>query len=233
MFPIRDTLRSRRFPIVNCALIIANIAVFVHQWLLPENDQVQFAHLYGTVPARLTVPGFAHAQGYPPGGLQTILTSMFLHGGLFHLLTNMWALWIYGDNVEDRLGHVRYLFFYVFAGVLAMVAHVALNLTSPIPAVGASGAIAGVMGAYMLMFPLARIVVMIPIVIYPLFVQVPAFAVLLLWIATQVMGAADALRAGPQMTGGVAFWAHVGGFFAGMLLCRRYNRSRGIKGTRR
>ena len=224
MIPIRDTATSRCFPWVNSALIIANLAVFVHQVMLPESTQIPFANLYGTIPARLTVSGWADHHGFPPGGLHTLFTSMFLHGSLLHLIGNMWALWIYGDNVEDRLGHIRYLVFYVFAGALAMLAHVLLNLSSPIPTVGASGAIAGVMGAYMLMFPMTRIVVLIPIIIFPLFVEIPAFAVLIVWIVTQVLGGMDALTHGPQTVGGVAFWAHVGGFFAGMLLCRKIRR---------
>jgi membrane associated rhomboid family serine protease len=150
----------------------------------------------------------------------TLITSMFLHGGWMHLIGNMWFLWIYGDNVEDILGKAQYLVFYLLSGVAAGVVHLVFNFDSPIPTVGASGAIAGVMGAYMLKFPHSRIVTLIPIIIFFTTVEIPAFLILIYWFAIQIFsGVGEIGRAGVQQ-GGVAWFAHVGGFVAGAILIK-------------
>jgi len=222
MFPIRDNVPARRAPIVTYLLIGVNVVLFLRQAALPDPAQLEYLHVFGVVPRRLLQPAWAERVGFPPGAALSLFTSMFLHGGWFHLISNMWALWLFGDNVEDRLGRLRYILFYVLCGVVAMLAHVALNPASVVPAVGASGAIAGVMGAYLLYFPLARMVVMIPVFFYPLFFEVPAVVFLVLWILTQLVGGASARLAGAAGAGGVAFWAHVGGFFCGMILGARW-----------
>jgi membrane associated rhomboid family serine protease len=153
---------------------------------------------------------------------------MFLHGGFLHLLGNVWFLWLFGDNIEDRLGHWRYLLFYVLAGVLAGLLHAALNFRSTVPTIGASGAIAGVLGAYFMCFPFSWITVLIPVLFLPLIIKLPAVIFLLLWITSQVAGGYDLLSRGGAQAGGIAFWAHVGGFAAGVWLIRslRTGRSR-------
>ncbi len=220
MIPLRDNVPARRFPVVTLTLIVTNVLVFLFQNSLPDHAHEVFIRLRGVVPLRFGNPPLADSLGYPSGAWTSMLSYMFLHGGWFHLISNMWALWLFGDNVEDRLGRVRYLFFYAVCGVLAALAHVMLNASSAMPTVGASGAIAGVMGAYFLMFPYARMVVMIPIIIYPLLIEIPASIYLFIWIATQIVsGTFDMFSAG---VAGVAFWAHIGGFFAGMLLSDKH-----------
>ena len=214
MIPIRDTIKSRTFPFVTLALIGANILVFLHEISLPPDTMRQFAHTWGVVPARIT--GGRLGSPDTMQNYASLFTSMFLHGGWLHLLGNMWILWLFGDNIEDRFGHVRYLGFYVLCGVCSMLGHLALNPASTVPTLGASGAIAGVMGAYFLLFPLASIVVVIPIFFYPFFTEVPAVIFLLLWITMQVMSGAATLSEGSAQAGGVAFWAHVAGFAVGL-----------------
>jgi membrane associated rhomboid family serine protease len=201
-------------------LIVANAAVFLWQLTLPPELRETLLRVFGVVPARLAHPAWAADAGYPRGAALSLLTATFLHGGVFHLVSNMWALWLFGDNVEDRLGHFRYLLFYLVCGVASMLAHVLFNGSSVLPAVGASGAIAGVMGAYLLMYPFARMVVVVPLLFYPLFVEIPAVVFLLLWILSQLVRGTGSLLFGAAGAGGIAFWAHVGGFFAGMALAR-------------
>ncbi|MBN1675446.1 MAG: rhomboid family intramembrane serine protease [Kiritimatiellae bacterium] len=219
MLPIRDNIPSRRVPFVTYLLMLANVAVFVYELRLSDTDLARMFHCYGVVPIRFTAPLTARYAGCTGGSLLSFVTYMFLHGGWLHIISNMWALWLFGDNVEDRLGHFRFLLFYLACGVLAVIAHVRLVPHNTFPTVGASGAIAGVMGAYFLFFPLARILVMVPILFFPLDFEVPAFFYLLFWIVTQYLSAAAMLRTGAANAGGgVAFWAHVGGFIAGLVL---------------
>ncbi|MGQ9661710.1 MAG: rhomboid family intramembrane serine protease [Kiritimatiellia bacterium] len=218
MIPLRDNVPARFTPFVTYLLIIINVVVYLHQANLDPRETEIFAHLYGTVPARFTHPVWGARVAFPPGAVLTLFTSMFLHGGLLHLFSNMWALWLFGDNVEDRLGHLRYLIFYLLSGVLAMGTHVFFNLESKIPAVGASGAIAGVMGAYMVNFPRANVIVLVPVLFYPLFLEVPAVFFLLVWFVGQLMSGTTSLLIRSPGLGGVAFWAHVGGFVAGVFL---------------
>ena len=215
MIPLRDTIPSRSVPLVNGALIAACVGVFVLQLLAGKGGDA-LVSTFGFVPARLF-----HAAELGPGslafGVVGLFSSMFLHGGLLHLAGNMLFLWIFGDNVEDALGHGRYFLFYLGSGVLAALFQGFLATTSLVPMVGASGAIAGVLGAYFVLYPHARVVTVVPLfLLFPL-VEVPAFLFLLLWFLLQFwQGSASLLAAGKASGGGVAWWAHVGGFAAGI-----------------
>jgi membrane associated rhomboid family serine protease len=217
MLPIRDTISSRNLPIATWLLIVANSAVFLLEVMVPPPALDALIHLFGIVPARYTHPEWAVWAGYPVDHFWPFFTSMFLHGDWLHLLGNMWTLWIFGDNVEDRMGPVRFVAFYLICGLAAGLVHWFTNLDSTIPTLGASGAIAGVMGAYFFLFPHSRLIVLVPILFFPWFFEMPAVAFLGFWALTQVVSGvfspADSL-----LVGGVAWWAHVGGFFVGMAL---------------
>jgi membrane associated rhomboid family serine protease len=219
LIPLRDTIPSRSVPLVNTALIAACIGGFVIQVLAGDGGEA-LVRAFGFVPARLFHPG-----ELGPGSLSLgafgLFSSMFLHGGFLHLAGNMLFLWIFGDNVEDALGHGRYLLFYLASGVLAALLQGVFSPTSLVPMVGASGAIAGVLGAYFVLYPHARVVTLVPLFfLFPL-VEVPAFVFLLLWFLLQFWQGSAALvtsgKAGAA-SGGVAWWAHVGGFAAGIAL---------------
>jgi membrane associated rhomboid family serine protease len=198
VIPLRDDIGHRRFPLVNWFFILANIAVFVLQFLgiVPSS--------FAAVPERIS---HGHA-------LYTILTSMFMHGGLFHILSNMWFLYIFGDNVEDAFGHASYFAIYILAGICGALAQVTVAPNSSIPMVGASGAISGVLGAYMVLYPAARILTLLPIFIFIQFLNVPAIVFLGYWILIQLLSGFGSPRTG----GGVAFFAHIGGFALGFLM---------------
>jgi membrane associated rhomboid family serine protease len=215
MLPLTDTVRSRSFPVVNWLIIGANVAVFVLlEAPLGPRQLNQFVFTWGLVPAELF-------RG-EPWAVLTVFSSMFLHGGWLHLISNMWALYIFGDNVEDRLGSGRYLVFYLICGVAAAFAQSAVDPGSELPLVGASGALSGVLAGYLLLFPTARVVTLIPIFLFPWFVQIPAVAYLLIWFAMQFLSGVASL--GSPAAGGVAYWAHIGGFVAGLLLVRLFAR---------
>jgi membrane associated rhomboid family serine protease len=223
MIPIRDAVRSRTRPFVTWMLIAANVAVFILEIRLPAGQLVAVFQQYGVVPSRLEELSFG------VGSLRLLypfFTGMFLHGGWIHLIGNMWSLWLFGDNVEDRFGHFRFLLFYLLGGIAAYLLHAILLIDSSIPAIGASGAIAAVMGAYVFMFPKARILTIVPIFIIPLFIQIPAFIFIGLWFVSQLFSGAAALASG--ITGaGIAWWAHIGGFLFGIatvFLFRRRDR---------
>jgi membrane associated rhomboid family serine protease len=208
MIPLRDTLRPETLPIVTRLLIVINVLVFLYQAGLGAAGE-RFILTYGLVPRHFE---FGRLDTFRP-----IFTSMFLHGGWMHLIGNMLYLHIFGDNVEDRLGHLRFLLLYVLSGLVAGLAQIAINSDSPLPMVGASGAIAGVTGAYFLFFPRARIVTLVPVFVFLQIVEIPAVFFLFFWFAFQLflgIGSLGMETAG----GGVAFWAHVGGFIAGMVL---------------
>jgi len=217
MIPIRDTVPRRNPPLAVYSLIGLNFLIFALELSLPREHLERLFYLFGIVPARYTHPQWAEWVGFPVDDYWPFLTSMFLHGGWLHIIGNMWALWIFGDNVEDRMGPVRFTLFYVGCGLVAGVVHWFTNAQSVLPTVGASGAIAGVMGAYFVLFPYARIVVLIPILFIPLFFELPAVTYLLFWVLSQVFSGTLVL-AGSKDVGGVAFWAHVGGFAAGLAL---------------
>ncbi|QJF51589.1 rhomboid family intramembrane serine protease [Roseobacter ponti] len=205
MFPIRDHNPSGRTPFVTWALMAANILIFFSYW--GEMDNVRYMNAFwydwSLIPARVITGD----------GTYTIISAMFLHGGLMHLAGNMLFLFIFGDNIEDTMGHFGFLVFYLVCGVLASVAHIAIEPGSTVPLVGASGAIAGVMGAYLLLFPRARVdILLILIVIFRVF-PIPAWIMLLLWFGMQFVGG---IGAGAE-AGGVAYWAHAGGFVAGVI----------------
>ena len=217
MIPIQDTVPRRNPPIVTWMIILVNALVFLLELSMSDYQLQQFSYLFGVVPARYTHPDWALRVGFPIDNYWPFLTSMFLHSGWLHIIGNMWTLWIFGDNVEDRMGPIRFLSFYLLCGIAAGIVHSLTNPDSMMPAVGASGAIAGVLGAYFFLFPYARIVVLIPVFIFPFFFEMPAVLYLGFWILTQVFSGTLAL-ATPEQVGGVAWWAHVGGFTAGIIL---------------
>lgn len=212
LIPIRDHNPSQRFPFVTVGLIVVNVIVFIMQWLDPRITYVYAAVPYEITGAELTP--MARMWQFQTGARTepivnpwlTIFNSMFLHGGFPHILGNMWSLWIFGNNVEDALGHLRYLLLYLFWGVVAALSHILFNWSSPVPVVGASGAIAGVMGAYLLLFPHARIDCVLWFFIIT-FVEVPAIFFLVFWFVSQFL----------VYNPGVAYLAHIGGFVAGFL----------------
>jgi membrane associated rhomboid family serine protease len=211
MIPLRDTVRARTVPYVNYAIIVLCSLVFLYEITLGKGME-QFAGVYGVVPARLTA-GYA-GGALSAGLLLPLLTSLFLHGGWLHLIGNMIYLYVFGDNIEDRLGHVGYLFFYLLAGVGASLAQVLSGPQSAMPMIGASGAIAGVLGAYFLLYPRARILTLIPLFLYFPVVELPAFFFLGIWFAMQFVQGALAGSEGE----GIAWWAHAGGFIVGGVL---------------
>lgn len=211
MLPLKDELPSRRFPFVNITLIAVNILVFIWQISLPPWEQLQFYQL-ALIPAQVT-------RGITPDDFLRILTSMFMHGGLAHIGGNMLYLWIFGDNVEDAMGHIRYLFFYLLGGFLASTAHILTNPLSTIPTVGASGAIAAVLGAYLMLYPRSRVLTLIAFGFFIRLSLIPAAIVLGLWFILQLFQGIFSLGM-PANMGGVAFWAHIGGFVVGLLLAK-------------
>jgi len=210
VIPLIDTARTRSFPLVNWLLIAANVGIFVFFELgLSDRQLGRLINTYGLVPAAL-------ASGGPRAWL-TVYTSMFLHSGWLHLLGNMWALFIFGDNVEDRMGSFRYLLFYLVAGTVAGLTQSFVSAGSHVPLIGASGAIAGVLAAYLVLYPGARVLTLILFLILPFFLEIPALFFIIIWFATQFFDGVVSLR-GAAAQGGVAYWAHVGGFITGLLV---------------
>lgn len=227
MIPLRDHNPSGSFPYVTISLIVLNSLLFLYEVSLGPSLE-RFLLRYGLVPFLVT-----HVGRIPELSLldvaPTFLTSMFLHGGWLHIIGNMWYLWIFGDNVEDRMGHGRFLVFYVACGLIAGFVHYGLNPHSKLPTVGASGAIAGVLGAYLLCFPRARVDLLIVFFLFIDVVSVPAAFVLFFWFIIQLLTGMLTLGPATAQTGGVAWWAHIGGFVAGFLfarICPRAKRSR-------
>ncbi len=216
MIPLRDTIQSKTYPIIRNIIIGINVLVFL--WQLAQGPYLKrILFLYGVVPIRYSDPGIS--------GDFTILTQvvpffsyMFLHGGFLHLLGNMWFLYIFGDNVEDRLGPSRFLAFYILSGIAAVSIHLATNWHSPLPTIGASGAIAGVMGAYFLLFPRSRVLTMVPIFFFPLLFELPAVFFLGYWVLIQFFYASVS----HGQAGGVAWWAHIGGFIFGLVTVKLF-----------
>ena len=207
MIPLRDSVPSSTTPVVTYAIVAINVLIFIQQLALsPEELHHFFAH-YGVVPARLQ--------------LTDLFTSMFLHGGFMHLIGNMWFLWIYGDNVEDVLGRAKYLGFYLTCGIAGSLVQIAADPGTSIPNIGASGAIAGVMGAYLLKFPHARVLTLIPLFVVFFTRELPAYIILIYWFILQFFSGVGTLaESSTGATGGIAFFAHVGGFLMGMLLIK-------------
>jgi membrane associated rhomboid family serine protease len=214
MIPIRDTIPSRSTAWVTRFLLMANVAAFALE--LRQGPRLEsFIYRFGLVPAHWMVGGPADFLDWPQLFL-TLLTSQFLHGGFLHLASNMLYLWIFADNVEDRLGHARFLALYLGSGVVAAVSQLLVAPSSTIPMVGASGAIAGVLGAYLIMFPSARIITLVPLGIVAETVELPAFLFLGIWFVLQWVQGLTTIGQVAEV-GGVAFWAHIGGFVSGML----------------
>jgi membrane associated rhomboid family serine protease len=203
VIPLRDVIPSRTTPVVGITLLVLNVLVFLYEQSLGENALRRFIMTWGLVPAVFD--------------WSTVITSMFLHGGWEHIIGNMLYLWIFGDNVEDRLGHGRFLFFYITCGIAAALVQTWFNPDSAIPMVGASGAISGVLGAYIILFPHSRVLTLIPLFIFIEIIEVPAIILLGLWFLLQLLSGVGSLTQ-PEAGGGVAFWAHAAGFVAGMAL---------------
>jgi len=212
MIPLRDINPIRTTPVVNYLIIIVNVLTFM--WELsfgPNLERALFNVAF--IPARFWIPGYLLPN------LITMFISMFLHGGLLHIASNMLYLWIFGDNIEDRLGHGRYLIFYLLCGFGATLSHAFFNPTSRVPAIGASGAIAGVLGAYLILFPRAQVTTLIPIFFFITIRELPAVIILGLWFVLQLFSGVGSLSvAGAEQAGGVAYFAHIGGFVLGMIL---------------
>ena len=213
MIPIRDTQVSSCLPVTTYILIGINLLVFMLQLQIGLNNQV-FFYSYGLVPAKFTVHEMSRHFSII-NRFFSIFSYMFLHGGFLHFIGNMWFLYIFGDNVEEHFGSLRFLGFYLICGIISGVFHVFLNPVSMVPTIGASGAIAGVMGAYFLLYPKSRILTLIPIIIIPWFVEIPAFIFLGFWFLIQFFNAA-----GSGAGSGIAWWAHIGGFLAGLALVK-------------
>jgi membrane associated rhomboid family serine protease len=212
--PLKDLNPRRTYPVVNNSLILVNVVIFLYQTSLQFSMRPRafsaFIYTYATVPARVSsfLAGHTSAQA----ALEPLITSMFLHAGILHIAGNMLFLWIFGDNVEDFFGHIPYLFFYFVCGIGSGLFHVLFNMSSTVPALGASGAISGVMGAYIVLFPRARILTLVFVFLLP----IPAVFVLGFWFLAQFLSGVSSL--GAAVSGGVAVWAHVGGFILGMLI---------------
>jgi membrane associated rhomboid family serine protease len=209
VIPIKDLNPRQTTPVVTVALIVANVLFFLYEISLGQRVE-GFLMSAAFVPARI--------QDGVPAAMGSALLSMFLHGGWAHLLGNMLFLWVFGDNVEDRLGHGRYLLFYLLAGYAAAFTHAFFSPSSMVPAIGASGAISGVLGAYLFLHPKARIVTVVWFLFFIRFIQIPAIVYLPIWFLLQVFSGVSSLHASADTAGGVAFWAHIGGFVAGPLL---------------
>src|SRR3989475_3013747 len=205
MIPLRDVIPSRTTPYITVTIILLNAVAWLVEISLPQNDLNQFLYVYGVVPAQFT--------------WTTLVTSMFLHGSWMHVIGNMWYLWIFGDNVEDRLGHFPFLIFYLLSGIGAGIVHTIFNASTFIPSIGASGAIAGVLGAYMVSYPFARVLTLVPIFVFIQVIEIPALVVLGFWFIMQFFSGTAALTTSTNASsGGVAWWAHVGGFVIGIIL---------------
>jgi membrane associated rhomboid family serine protease len=203
MIPLRDVIPSRSTPYITVTLIVMNAAAWLYELTMPGDVLPVFLQLYGVVPADFSAP--------------TLVSSMFLHGGWSHFIGNMWYLWIFGDNVEDRMGHARFVAFYLLCGMVAALGHVAMDPSSTLPTIGASGAIAGVMGAYFVLYPHSRVLTLIPLIIYFEIVELPAVLLLGFWFVMQLFNAGAIAVTASTAGGGIAFAAHVAGFVAGLL----------------
>ena len=239
MIPLRDDAPRYGTPYVTRFLLVINIGIFLCEWIVSrsygQGALQALIRLFGLIPARIAI--LLQQGGYvphevvsqigsyvvtPEAALLPFLTSMFLHASWLHVIANMWALWIFGDNVEDHVGHAMYLLMYLLCGLAGGVVHTVFNFDSTVPSVGASGAIAGIMGAYLVLFPSARVLTLVPF-LFVFFLWLPAWVVLGYWFIVQFLsGAATAIASTHNTGGGVAFWAHVGGFLSGVLLIRLF-----------
>jgi membrane associated rhomboid family serine protease len=208
MIPLYDTIRARQFPFINWLLILSNAAVFWYELQLGESALDGFIFTWGLIPAELMTN--------PNGEWRTIFSSMFLHGGWFHLLSNMWVLYIFGDNIEDRVGSLRYFVFYLMSGIAAAFLQIFVMRGSSVPMIGASGAIAGVLGAYLISYPGARIASLVPILFIFTIVDIPAVLFLIFWFISQLYSGLFTMQG--SAGSGIAWWAHIGGFIFGLIM---------------
>ena len=208
MFPLYDTVRSHRFPAINLILIVINALAFLYEIQMDPSALKEFIFEWGLIPARLL--------SNPSAAWSTIFTSMFLHGGWFHIINNMWVLFIFGDNVEARMGGIRYLIFYLLSGVAAVLLQTYVLPSSAVPMIGASGAVAGVLGAYLILFPHSRIASLVPILFIFTIIEIPAVIFLLFWFASQLYSGLFAIQG--SSGSGIAWWAHIGGFLFGIIM---------------
>jgi membrane associated rhomboid family serine protease len=216
MFPLYDTARSRRFPLVNLALIAANALVFLYELQMEPAALERFLFAWGLIPAKFL--------GDPANHWNTIYSSMFLHGGWFHILNNMWVLFIFGDNVEARMGGIKYLIFYLLSGAAAGLLQTYILPASQTPMIGASGAVAGVLGAYLVLFPRSRVASLVPIFFIFTVVEIPAFIFLVFWFVSQLYSGWLSIQG--VAGSGIAWWAHVGGFVFGSFMSLFFARRR-------
>ncbi|SES88233.1 rhomboid family intramembrane serine protease [Anaerobranca gottschalkii] len=223
MIPLRDINPTRRTPILTVSLIIINVGIFIYQMGLPHDLTIRFLKTFGFIPEQLTKAIILGNFEYLWVNLFTIFSSMFLHGSFMHLISNMWALWLFGDNVEDKLGHFKFLFFYLLSGVFASFTHYLFYFNSPVVTIGASGAIAGIMGIYFILFPYAKIKTLFLVLWLPFFIHVPAFLYIGLWFISQISNGILSLF-GPIYGFGIAWWAHIGGFIYGLYIGKKYRK---------
>jgi len=208
MFPLYDTVRSHRFPAINLILIVINALAFLYEIQMNPSALKEFIFEWGLIPARLLSD--------PSTAWSTVFTSMFLHGGWFHIINNMWVLFVFGDNVEARMGGIRYLIFYLLCGVAAVLLQTYVLPSSDVPMIGASGAVAGVLGAYLILFPRSRIASLVPILFIFTIIEIPAVIFLLFWFVSQLYSGLFAIQGGGGS--GIAWWAHIGGFIFGIIM---------------
>lgn len=215
MIPLKDRNPTKLFPYANVCIILINVAVFAYE-VSQGSGLEEFIRTYSVIPADLFSSIQRHA--FFENSFRGVFTSMFLHAGWLHLGGNMLYLWVFGDNIEDKLGHARYVVFYLICGIISSALYVYVDPHSRVPTIGASGAISGVLGAYMLLFPKAKVLTVIPIFIFLQFVELPALIVLGLWFVLQFFSGLASLGYQTAEAGGIAWWAHVGGFVAGLIL---------------
>jgi membrane associated rhomboid family serine protease len=213
MIPLYDKNKSLSPPFITITIIVTNVLIHLYGVSLGNIAYGEFIGNYSFIPGR-----FSYYLIHNPLLIvshPTYITNIFLHGSWFHLISNMWILWIFGDNVEDKLGHFKYLLFYIIGGIIANLTQLLFSFNSNIPTIGASGAIASVMGAYMIFFPLAKVKTLIPIIIIPLFIDIPAFIFLIIWFILQLLYGTSSLNMGNSS--GIAWWSHIGGFIFGII----------------
>lgn len=217
MIPLRDDQPRFSTPYVTYFLVVINLIIYYGEFVLSPRNQRALLYEFGLIPAHVAALATGASHAPAAAALLPIITSMFLHGSWAHVVGNMWYLWIFGDNIEDYLGHFKYLVFYLLCGITAALAQVALSPDSRLPTVGASGAIAGILGAYFLLYPKARVLIWLVLIFY-----VPAWVLLGFWFVMQFVSGTVSSAAGASGGGGIAFWAHVGGFIAGVLLIKLF-----------
>ncbi|MBN2273261.1 MAG: rhomboid family intramembrane serine protease [Bacteroidales bacterium] len=226
MIPLRDNIPSKSFPIVNWFIIIVNVGIFLFEVFFLNQQQAEaIIYKYGLIPDQVRLGGLTSLAEIRITVLRPFFTNMFLHGGWGHIISNMWILFIFGDNVEDRMGKISYFMFYILCGLIASFSHFILYRHSGVPAIGASGAISGVMAAYMFMFPKSNILSFIPIFIIPFFIPIPAIIYIGLWFIGQLISGASSLMLSSNATG-IAFWAHIGGFLGGIVTYKLFDTRR-------